>query len=113
MSMAELRSFLADKGYLTDEGLRGPKKGVDPDDVRFAYNAYQRGERKSSGAKSGKGLIKKKVRTITPVERMKNRLRLVTSQVQAGNTNPKLIIEVNKLYKKLYNINNAYSLLKK
>jgi len=107
MSMAEVRSFLADKGYLTDEGLRAPKKGVDPDDVRFAYNAYQRGERK------GKGLIKKKVRTITPVERMKNRLRLVTSQVQAGNTNPKLIIEVNKLYKKLYNINNAYSLLKK
>ena len=69
--------------------------------------------RESKKGKSGKGLIKKKVRTITPTERMKNRLRLVTSQVQAGNTNPKLIIEVNKLYKKLYNIDNAYSLLKK
>jgi hypothetical protein len=111
MSKAELISFLEDRGFITAEGIRGPKKGVDPDDVRFAYNAYQRAERK--GAKSGKGLIKKKIPKITPTERMKNRLRLVTSQVQAGNTNPKLIVEVNKLYKKLFNIDNAYSLLKK
>jgi hypothetical protein len=51
MSMAELRSFLADKGFLTDEGLRAPKKGVDSDDVRFAYNAYQRGEYKRAAKK--------------------------------------------------------------
>jgi hypothetical protein len=44
---------------------------------------------------------------------MKNRLRLVASQIEAGNTNPKLIKEVNELYKKLYDIDNAYMLLKK
>ena len=34
-------------------------------------------------------------------DKMKNRLRLVASQIEAGNTNPKLIKEVNELYKTL------------
>lgn len=66
--------------------------------------------------KKGKGIqkiIKKKTRTISNEEKMKNRLRLVASQIEAGNTNPKLINEVNNLYKKLYNIDNAYMYLKK
>jgi len=46
-------------------------------------------------------------------DKMKNRLRLVASQIEAGNTNPKLIKEVNELYKTLYDIDNAYMLLKK
>ena len=32
---------------------------------------------------------------------MKNRLRLVASQIEAGNTNPRLYNELNKLYKNL------------
>ena len=41
-SFSKVKSFLREKGYLTADGLRGPKKGVDPDDVRFAYNAHSR-----------------------------------------------------------------------
>ncbi len=66
--------------------------------------------------KKGKGikkLMKPKKRTISQEEKMKNRLRLVASQIEAGNTNPKLIVEVNDLYKKLYNIDNAYQYLSK
>lgn len=55
---------------------------------------------------------KRQVRT-NKEELMKNRLRLVASQIEAGNTNPRLIKEVNELYKKLYDIDNAYMLLKK
>jgi hypothetical protein len=49
---------------------------------------------------------------INPEEKKKNRLQLVVSQIHAGNTNPKLILEVNKLYKSLYDIDNAYMMLK-
>jgi hypothetical protein len=45
-SFSKVKSFLTEKGYLTDDALRAPKKGVDPDDVRFAYNAYSRFARK-------------------------------------------------------------------
>jgi hypothetical protein len=41
-SFSKVKSFLREKGYLTTDGLRAPKKGVDPDDVRFAYNAHSR-----------------------------------------------------------------------
>jgi len=58
-------------------------------------------------------LIKQKPVSINKEEKMKNRLRLVASQIEAGNTNPKLIVEVNNLYKRLYNINNAYMFLNK
>jgi hypothetical protein len=72
---------------------------------------------KTSAPKRGTGLKrikppKRQVRT-NKEELMKNRLRLVASQIEAGNTNPKLIKEVNELYKKLYDIDNAYMLLKK
>jgi hypothetical protein len=49
---------------------------------------------------------------INPEEKKKNRLQLVIAQIKAGNTNPKLILEVNKLYKSLYDIDNAYMMLK-
>ncbi len=45
-SFSKVKSFLREKGFLTSDGLIGPKKGVDPDDVRFAYNAHQRFVRK-------------------------------------------------------------------
>ena len=50
---------------------------------------------------------------ISSNDKKKNRLNLVVSEIKAGNTNPKLILEVNKLYKQLYNIDNAYLFLKK
>jgi hypothetical protein len=67
-----------------------------------------------TSAKKGKGLKppKRQVRT-NKEELMKNRLRLVISQIEAGNTNPRLIVELNKLYKTLYDIDNAIMLLKK
>jgi hypothetical protein len=49
---------------------------------------------------------------INPEEKKKNRLQLVIAQIKAGNTNPKLILEVNKLYKSLYDIDNAFMMLK-
>ncbi len=54
----------------------------------------------------------KRVVKISNVEKMKNRLRLVASQVKAGNDNPKIILELNELYEKLYNIPNAYNMIK-
>jgi hypothetical protein len=55
----------------------------------------------------------KRVVKVSPEEKMKNRLRLVASQVKAGNDNPKIILELNALYEKLYNIPNAYNMIKK
>lgn len=45
-------------------------------------------------------------------EKKKDRLQLVAAQIKAGNTNPRLIVELNKLYKDLYGINDAIMLLK-
>jgi len=64
--------------------------------------------------KKGSGIIlKRKPKKESNETKMKNRLRLVASQIEAGNTNPKLIVEVNNLYKKLYNIDNAIMFLTK
>jgi hypothetical protein len=76
-----------------------------------------KGKDKDTQGAAGAGLKrikppKRQVRT-NKEELMKNRLRLVASQIEAGNTNPRLIQEVNKLYKKLYDIDNAYMFLKK
>jgi hypothetical protein len=70
---------------------------------------------KTSAQKKGKGIRKpaKRQVKVSQEEKNKNRLRLVIAQIQAGNTNPKLIQEVNKLYKTLYNIDNAIMLIKK
>ena len=70
---------------------------------------------KTSAPKKGRGFRKPPKRQIkvSQEEKKKDRLRLVIAQIQAGNTNPKLIQEVNKLYKDLYNIEGAYMLIKK
>jgi hypothetical protein len=64
--------------------------------------------------KNGKGIRKppRRKAKANPEEKKKDRLRLVVSQIKAGNTNPKLIVEVNKLYKDLYDIDNAHMMLK-
>ena len=80
----------------------------------LAEIAKQREEAaKAKGAK-GSGFRKPPRRqvTVSQTEKKKDRLRLVAAQIKAGNTNPKLIVEVNKLYKDLYNIDNAYMMLK-
>ena len=41
-SLDKIRKFLTKKGFRNDTNIIAPKKGKDPDDVRFAYNAYQR-----------------------------------------------------------------------
>jgi hypothetical protein len=69
---------------------------------------------KTSAPKKGKGFRKppKRQVKVSPEEKKKNRLQLVIAQIKAGNTNPKLILEVNKLYKSLYDIDNAFMMLK-
>ena len=72
--------------------------------------------KKGEGFKSislNRNKVRRMPQKLSETEKMKNRTRLVVSQIQAGNTNPKLITEINRLYKKLYKIDNAYSLLKK
>ncbi len=70
-------------------------------------------EKKREGPKgSGVRRPPKRQVKINPEEKKKNRLQLVIAQIKAGNTNPKLILEVNKLYKSLYDIDNAYMMLK-
>ena len=70
--------------------------------------------RKKREGPKGAGIRKppKRQVKINPEEKKKNRLQLVIAQIKAGNTNPKLILEVNKLYKSLYDIDNAYMMLK-
>lgn len=95
------------------------RQPYDDDEYRLVWNAYIRGtgpaqKRGPKGAaKSGKGLAKSKTKKVSPLEKQKDRLRLVIAQIQAGNTNPVLIVELNKLYKKLYGISNAFSMFKK
>jgi len=70
--------------------------------------------RKQREGPKGSGFRKppKRQVKINPEEKKKNRLQLVIAQIKAGNTNPKLILEVNKLYKSLYDIDNAFMMLK-
>ena len=49
----------------------------------------------------------------TKEQDMKNRLFLITKEIKAGNDNPKLIIESDKLFKELYGVENAHLFLKK
>jgi len=86
------------------------------EDIRRELEAVEEDE---PMAKRGRGLknqfrkpAKRQVK-ITKEEKEKDRLRLVVAQIQAGNTNPKLVNEVNKLYKNLYDIDNAYMMLKR
>jgi hypothetical protein len=82
---------------------RGPQR---LEDIREALGETQ-GPQGSGFRKPPKRQVK-----INPEEKKKNRLQLVIAQIKAGNTNPKLILEVNKLYKSLYDIDNAYMMLK-
>ena len=70
--------------------------------------------RKQREGPKGSGFRKppKRQVKVNPEEKKKNRLQLVIAQIKAGNTNPKLILEVNKLYKSLYDIDNAFMMLK-
>lgn len=68
--------------------------------------------RQSKQGSGIKKIIPTKKTPLTAEEKSKNRLRLVIAQIQAGNDNPRLILELNKLYKKLYKIDNAYLMLK-
>jgi hypothetical protein len=74
-------------------------------------------EEDTQGAKGAGFLSKyrnkpnKRVVKVSQEEKMKNRLRLVASQVKAGNDNPKIILELNALCEKLYNIPNAYNMI--
>ena len=46
-------------------------------------------------------------------DQLKNSFFLTTKEIKAGNDNPKLITEMDKLYKGLYGIDNAHLHFKK
>jgi hypothetical protein len=66
------------------------------------------------GKKKGSGIRKppRRKSKANPEEKKKDRIRLVVAQIKAGNTNPKLIVEVDKLYKDFNEIENAHMMLK-
>lgn len=72
-------------------------------------------EIKRSRAKEGSGIkrIRRIPTKISKIEKDKNRLRLIIGSYQSGNDNPKLIKELNTLYKKLYGIDNAVMIIRK
>lgn len=82
-------------------------------------------EIKKNRAKEGSGIrrikrIPAKISKISKIEKdaralasAKNRLRLIIGSYQSGNDNPKLIKELNTLYKKLYGIDNAVMIIRK
>jgi hypothetical protein len=72
----------------------------------------------SSGEVEGHGIRgryipKKRNVAVSKTNLLKNRLNLITSEIKAGNDNPKLIVELNKLYKKLYDVDNVYMYFKR
>ena len=105
----------------SDKGVKRGQYNYDPDipvgRPKKPRNPVGRPRKiNEEGAKEGQGIRKsiyKRKPQIDKNEKMKNRLRLVASQVEAGNNNPRLIGEVNTLYKKLYNVDNAYQYLQK
>ena len=66
------------------------------------------------GNANGDG-VKPKTREVKTdkIEQDKDRLRLIEGEIKAGNNNTKLILELNKLYKKIYKIPNAYATMVK
>jgi len=65
---------------------------------------------KGHGLKPIRARQQPKLRVVktSKVDTLKNRLFLITSEIKAGNDNPKLIVEMDKLYKELYGIENAH-----
>ena len=49
-SFDKVKKFLVEKEIIKNGALYAPRKGIDPDDVRFAYNAYARFQYKKSRA---------------------------------------------------------------
>ena len=129
MNIQNTERILEDIGFWDERGLIEPRKDKGDSYEKLAHKIYKQHQRLLKEKKTGKmpnkpgkkkegsglkSIIKKrKMPKLTETEKMKDRARLVVSQIQAGNTNPKLITEVNRLYKKLYKIDNAFSLLKK
>jgi hypothetical protein len=116
--VGKIRKERSDKGLPRGEYTYDPSKPVGrPRKPRNPVGRPRKiKEEELQGAKGGQGIRKKIYKRkpqINKDEKMKNRLRLVSSQIVAGNTNPRLIGEVNTLYKKLYNIDNAYMYLNK
>jgi uncharacterized protein (UPF0335 family) len=111
----KIRKIRSDKGLSRGEYSYSPDKPVGR--PRKPRNPVGRPKKTIEEGAKGDGIrrniYKRKISMIGKDDKMKNRLRLVASQIDAGNTNPRLIGEVNNLYKKLYNIDNAYQYLNK
>jgi len=82
---------------------------------RGRYNTRARTQQEEREGKGLRGRIhpKKRIVKVSKKDLLRNRLFLITSEIKAGNDNPKLIIEMDKLYKQLYGIDNAHLHFKK
>jgi hypothetical protein len=114
--VGKIRKTRSDAGVARGPYIYNPEKPVGR--PRKPRNPVGRPRKvREEGIREGQGIrkrtYKRKPQMGSKDEKMKNRLRLVASQIEAGNTNPKLIVEVNQLYKKLYDIDNAYMYLNK
>jgi len=114
----KVRKERSDKGFLRKERRPvGRPTKEESERIKAEREAKQAKKEAKKQAKEGRGirakkLIKRKT-TIGKDDKKKNRLRLIISQIEAGNNNPRLIIELNKLYKDLYGIDNAIMLIKR
>ena len=120
-SVGKIRKQRSDKGiargpYKEKRPVGRPRKIPIPNIVVEG----NRGDYESPAARneSGTGLRgrhhpKKRMVKTTKEQDMKNRLFLITKEIKAGNDNPKLIIESDKLFKELYGINQAHTFIKK
>ena len=120
-SVGKIRKQRSDKGiargpYKEKRPVGRPRKIPIPNIVVEG----NRGDYESPAARneSGTGLRgrhhpKKRMVKTTKEQDMKNRLFLITKEIKAGNDNPKLIIESDKLFKELYGVENAHLFLKK
>jgi hypothetical protein len=89
------------------------KERKDKGTKRKAYNIRVKKPRKEGEGLRGRIHPKKRIVKVSKTQLLKNRLALITSEIKAGNDNPKLIVEMDKLYKKLYDIDNAHLHFKK
>ena len=126
-TIRKVRKERSDKGvargpYKQKKPVGRPRKNPIPDVVyepkRGQFEGGEEYEPPAARTERGKGIRgrhnpKNRVVHTTKEQQMKNRLFLITKEIQAGNENGKLNVEADKLFKELYGIDNAHLLLKK
>jgi len=109
-NLRKRRSDLGKKrfAYRTRKNVRAAKKIENAMLNKLARKKLQSLKEAKGEGLRGRHNPKKRVVKTSKTDTLKNRLFLITSEIKAGNDNPKLIVEMDKLYKNLYGIENAH-----